>query len=171
MIKVAVQTIMPCAGNPAEVLQELNRILFPLLHDQFVTAAYLLIDTQNRKALYSGAGHPPLLLLRGSHLERIESNGIVFGVMSEPEYPVCEMPICPGDRFLLYTDGVIEPENASGASFGDYKLEQVVRDNQSRSPSELVNQLLSEIRQWQPTKTAQQDDITIVVRRRPLKSR
>ena len=83
--------------------------------------------------------------------------------MSEPEYPVCEMAICLGDRFLLYTDGVIEPENASGASFGDYKLEQLVRDNQSRSPSELVDQLLSEIRQWQPPKMAQQDDITIVV--------
>jgi serine phosphatase RsbU (regulator of sigma subunit) len=61
------------------------------------------------------------------------------------------------------TDGVIEPENAHGHSFGDCKLEEVVRNNQSRPPAELVDQLLSEIRHWQPASTTQQDDITLVV--------
>ena len=163
MIKVALQSVVPCAHDPREVLRGLNRILSGQLHDQFVTAAYLLIDTQNRKALYSSAGHPPLIRSRGSKLERIESNGIVFGVMPDPDYPVCDMPISPGDRFLLYTDGAIEPENASGDSFGHGKLDQVVRNNQSRPPSELVDQLLFEIRQWQPASMAQQDDITLVV--------
>lgn len=163
MIKVALQSIVPCANDPREVLRGLNRILSGQLHDQFVTAAYLLIDTQNREALYSSAGHPPLIRARGSKLERIESNGIVFGVVREPDYPVCEMSINPGDRFLLYTDGVIEPENASGDSFGDCKLDQVVRSNQSRSASELVDQLLSEIRNWQPTSLVQQDDITLII--------
>ena len=64
---------------------------------------------------------------------------------------------------LLYTDGVIEPQNASGDSFGDRKLEEVVRNNQSRTPSELADQLLSEIRGWQPASLAQQDDITLIV--------
>jgi len=163
MIKVAAQTVVPCAQDPDEVLRVLNRILSAQLHDQFVTAAYLLIDAQNRKARYSAAGHPPLLLSRGSQLQRIESNGIVFGVSSDPDYPVRDMPICPGDRFILYTDGVIEPENATGASFGDSKLEEVVRNNQSRPPLELVDRLLSEIRQWQPASLPQQDDITLIV--------
>jgi len=163
MIKVALQSVVPCAHDPREVLRGLNRILSGQLHDQFVTAAYLLIDTQNRKALYSAAGHPPLLRSRGSKLERIESNGIVFGVMPEPDYPVCDMPISSGDRFLLYTDGVIEPQNASGESFGDCKLEQVIRSNQSCPPFELVDQLLSEIRYWQPASVTQQDDITVIV--------
>jgi sigma-B regulation protein RsbU (phosphoserine phosphatase) len=163
MIKVALQSVLPCANDPREVLRGLNRILCGQLHDQFITAAYLLIDTQNRKALYSAAGHPPLLRSRGSKLERIESNGIVFGVMPDPDYPVCEMSISPGDRFLLYTDGVIEPQNGNGDYFGDHKLEQVVGNNQSRPPSELVDQLLSEIRRWQPASMAQQDDITLIV--------
>jgi len=83
--------------------------------------------------------------------------------MPDPDYPVCAIPISPGDRFLLYTDGVIEPENASGDSFGHSKLDQIVRNSQSRQPSELVDQLLFEIRQWQPASMAQQDDITLVV--------
>jgi serine phosphatase RsbU (regulator of sigma subunit) len=58
---------------------------------------------------------------------------------------------------------VTEPQNASGDSFGDWKLEQVVRDNQSRPPSELLDQLLSEIRVWQSASATQQDDITLIV--------
>jgi len=62
----------------------------------------------------------------------------------------------------MYTDGVIEPENASGKSFGDGKLEEVVRKNETRGGSELVDQVLTEIRQWQPASKAQQDDITLI---------
>jgi phosphoserine phosphatase RsbU/P len=116
MIKVALQSAVLCAHDPREVLRGLNRILSGQSHDQFVTAAYLWFDSENRRALYSAAGHPPLIRSSGSTLERIESNGIVFGVMPDPDYPVCEIPISPGDRFLLYTDGVIEPENARFAT-------------------------------------------------------
>lgn len=163
MIKVAMQSVMHCAHEPGEVLRGLNRILSPQLRAQLVSAAYLWLDTENRVASYSAAGHPPLLHWREGELERIESNGVLLGVLAEPDYPVCAMHIKPGDRFLLYTDGVIEPENARGDSFGDCKLEQVVRGNHSRPASEFLNLLLSEIRQWQPASVDQQDDITLIV--------
>ena len=157
------QSVAPCAHDPREVLLGLNRLLFKQLREQFVSAAYLWLDTGNRKASYSAAGHPPLLRWREGKLERIESNGLLFGVVPDPDYPVCGLSIHSGDRFLLYTDGVIEPENAHGDSFGDKKLEEVVRNNQSRPPSELSDQLLSEIRLWRAASLAQQDDITLIV--------
>lgn len=162
MIKVAMQSVVPCAHDPREVLRGLNRVLFAQLRTQLVSAAYLWLDTENHIALYSAAGHPPLLHCREGKLERIESNGLLLGVFPNSDYPLCDMPVLPGDRFLLYTDGVIEPENALGYSFGEHKLEQVVHNNQSRPPSELLDQLPSEIRQWQPASTAQQDDITLI---------
>ena len=163
MIKVAMQSLSPSANDPREVLRGLNSILFRQSLDQFATAAYLWLDTENGKALYSAAGHPPLLRWRDGKLERIQSNGVMFGVIPDSDYPVLDLPICPGDRFLLYTDGVIEPENAKGEPFGDCKLEEVVRNYQSRSPSGLSEQLLSEIRLWQPASLPQQDDITLIV--------
>ena len=74
-----------------------------------------------------------------------------------------ELAIRTGERLLLYTDGLIEPQNASGESFGDRKLEEVIRKNQSRPPAELLEQMLSEIRAWQSPSLPQQDDITLVV--------
>lgn len=162
MVKVAMQSAVPSAEDPGAVLRQLNRSLSGQFRGHFVSASYLLIDRENGKALYSAAGHPPLLHWREGKLEQIESNGIVFGVMPDPDYPVREIPIRPGDRFLLYTDGVIEPENASGESFGERRLEEVIRDHQERAPSELLDQLLGEIRRWQPASLPQQDDITLL---------
>jgi phosphoserine phosphatase RsbU/P len=164
MIKVAAQSVNNCASDPAEVLRRLGSILSSHLRGQFVSAAYLWIDTASRTARYSAAGHPPLLHWRAADatLTRIESNGLLFGVMPDCNYPVCDIPLASGDRFLLYTDGVTEPENAAGEPFGDCKLEQIVRDNRSRNAGQLSAQLLAEVRGWQSAPLAQ-DDITLVV--------
>lgn len=163
MIKVAMQSVIPRAHDPSDVLRGLNGILCTQLRSQLVSAAYLWVDTEHRIARYSAAGHPPLLLWRDGKLERVESNGLLLGVFPDSDYPCFDMPIQLGDRFVLYTDGVIEPEDASGNSFGNHRLEQVVRNNQSRPPSELLDQLLAEIRQWQPVTATRHDDITLIV--------
>ena len=163
MIKVAMQSVVSCGDDPPEVLRRLSRTLSDQLRGQFVSAAYLWFDMEVGIAKYSAAGHPPLICWRKDKLQRIESNGLLFGVMADTDYPVCDIPLEPGARFLLYTDGVIEPENTAGESFGDYKLEQIVRENWGQNPGIFSVQLLAEIAKWQPASMTQQDDITLIV--------
>jgi sigma-B regulation protein RsbU (phosphoserine phosphatase) len=163
MIKIATQSVVSCAHDPRAVLRGLDRVLADRLGQQFVSAAYLWLDTQKRSAWYSSAGHPPLLLRRDGQVQRIESNGVVFGFARDGEYPVREIPLHAGDRFVLYTDGVIEAESAAGEFFGDRKLEEVVRNDRLRTPADLSEQLLLEIRRWRPASMPQQDDITLVI--------
>ncbi len=163
MMKVAMQSVTSYADQPSKVLSGLNRILSGQLQGQFITAAYLWLDMEARKGLYSAAGHPPLLRWRQGKLESIESNGLLIGVVPDPNYPVCELTLDPGDRLLLYTDGFVEPENAAGDSFGDRALEQALRDNQASPPAELLDRLLSQIHHWQPAHATQLDDITLIV--------
>jgi len=72
---LSVSEIFDRFGDPRAVLSGLNRVLFAQLRGQFISVAYLWLDVENRKALYSAAGHPPLLRWRQDKLERIESNG------------------------------------------------------------------------------------------------
>jgi sigma-B regulation protein RsbU (phosphoserine phosphatase) len=163
MIKVAMQAVASGADDPGAVLMGLNRVLPGQRSSQLISAAYLWLDTDNKTARYSAAGHPPLLRWAQGQLDRIESNGFLLGMVQECAYPVATMAIQSGERFLLYTDGVIDVENGRGEFFGDSKLEEVVRDNQSRSPGQLSEELLSQIDHWRPSSTSQQDDITLVV--------
>ncbi|HVP54851.1 MAG TPA: PP2C family protein-serine/threonine phosphatase [Candidatus Eisenbacteria bacterium] len=165
MIKIAAQSVVALANDPSELLRRLRNVLSAQLRGQFVSVAYLWIESEARTARYSAAGHPPLLFWRAaSHsLERIESNGLLYGVPFDSDYPVHEIRFDTGDRFLLYTDGLSEPENAAGEAFGDYKLEQILRANPSRPAAELSLLLLSEVRAWQPASTPQQDDITFLL--------
>ena len=164
MLKIAVRSIASAADDAGAVLHELNRVLTGALHGQYVTAAYLWIDTQAMTARYSAAGHPPLLHWSGAKatLTPILSNGLLFGVLPDTDYPAREFPLEAGDRLLLCTDGLLEPEDASGEPFGDKRLEAVVRACQAHPAGELSARLLEALRAWQPP-GPQQDDITLVV--------
>jgi sigma-B regulation protein RsbU (phosphoserine phosphatase) len=163
MIKVGVQSVTACAQDPGALLRGLNRILSNQLRSRLVSAAYLWLDPDSSTALYSAAGHPPLLRWRGGGLERIESNGMLFGMAEDGDYPVLNTTALAGDRFILYTDGVTDTEDARGCFFGDARLEEVIRANRSRTPSEFSDILLGELSRWRPASAAQQDDITLIV--------
>jgi sigma-B regulation protein RsbU (phosphoserine phosphatase) len=163
MIKVAVHSVASRADDPAAVMGGLNRILSAQPGSQMISAAYLWLEPEQREARYSAAGHPPLLAWRQDRLERLVSNGLLIGMLPECDYPVCTLAISPGDRFLLYTDGVTDVENGAGEFFGDSRLEAVVRENLSRPPAEFSDHLLAEIDRWRPEHAPRQDDITFVV--------
>jgi sigma-B regulation protein RsbU (phosphoserine phosphatase) len=164
MIKVAMQSASACACNPAQVIQTLNRILTPELRGRLTSASYLWMDAESGRARYSAAGHPPLLCWSGSRkeLQRIESNGLLFGIAPECVYPCQELHFHSGDRFLLYSDGLSEPENAQGEPFGERQIETIVRTNEGVVAAEFAGQLIGAVKSWQHAPAAQ-DDITLVV--------
>ncbi len=165
MIKVAMQSAADFAPFPDKVLRRLNDILTPELNGRLTSAGYLWIDTENHLGRYAGAGHPPLLqwCAESSALRRIAANGLLFGVQTGLEYPVQCLRFNSGDRFLLYSDGLTEPESAAGEAFGDRQLERVVERDRTLPACDLSRELLSALHTWQPAAAAQQDDITLVV--------
>ena len=165
MIKVATQAVDGYAHDPERVLRSVGSILNKNARGRLVSAAYLWMDMETGTATYSAAGHPPLLRWRkkDNSFTPIESNGLVFGIDAPAEYPVIKFPLLAGDRFLLYTDGVTEPENQAGQPFGEKRLEEVIHDSELRKVSEVSELLPAQIRAWQPASTAQQDDITLIL--------
>jgi len=83
MIKVAMQSVAVHAGDPAQVLGGLNRILSSEAHGQLVSAACVWIDTENHNALYGWTSAAKIRRSAMGEMQRIESNGLLFGV--EPD--------------------------------------------------------------------------------------
>ena len=63
MLKIALDGQTKCATDPARVLAGLNHALCGKFQGHFVTAAYVVVDTERQSLLYAGAGHPPLIFM------------------------------------------------------------------------------------------------------------
>lgn len=80
-------------------------------------------------------------------------------------YDAREVSFEAGDRLLLYSDGLVEAENAVGESFGDAALPAFLQAKQQLGAEQFVSLLLKDVLAWSKSGPAkgQQDDITIVV--------
>ena len=74
---------------------------------QFCTAVYCVLDTSDLMLTYSRAGHPqPILIRKGGLLERLEVPGSLLGIFPEETYQSSQVQLYPGDRLIIYSDGV-----------------------------------------------------------------
>jgi phosphoserine phosphatase RsbU/P len=167
MVKIAASARCGNDGGPASVIAGLNTILWNEAREQYVTAAYLYLDTARGIGRHAAGAHPlPLLWRRRTQsLERLGESGLLLGVRPSETYSESEFHFESGDRLLLYTDGLIEAENASGESFGGAALPALIDKNQNCGTEQFVDLLLREVLAWSrngPGK-GQEDDITIVV--------
>jgi serine phosphatase RsbU (regulator of sigma subunit) len=96
---------------------------------QFTTALLVELASDTGLLSWTSAGHPPPLLLRGGRLVRelacrpTPPLGITLpGDVARPEPQVCREQLEPGDRVLLYTDGVLEARSPDGEFFGLQRL-------------------------------------------------
>jgi phosphoserine phosphatase RsbU/P len=126
MLKVAFAGQAAHAHDPARVLNGLNGSLCGNFEAHFVTAAYLFVDLEKSLLHYSAAAHPPLMIASGApgNVREIEANGLMLGMFPEAVYSSVEIRVCPGDRCLLYTDGILEAKNAAQEEFGESRCKE-----------------------------------------------
>jgi len=132
----------------------------------FATAAYVFIDMENQSIRYAAAGHPPLLLWRistGSASELVE-NGLPLGLLTQATYSAVEVPVEPGDKALLYTDGIPETTSPSEQEFGADLLKGFLESNHDLGADLFADRLLDELAGWSehPQGQGQQDDLTLL---------
>ena len=167
MLQVALAGQVAHASQPAEVLAGLNKAVSGKFSTNFVTAAYVYVDLEKNLMRYAGAGHPPLMQYRGStgKAARILENGMVLGILEDSDYTAVEIPLEPGDRQVLFTDGIVEAANPAQEMYGEERLMRFLESNKALNGGEFADALLSGIAGWtgQPGEQNQQDDLTIVM--------
>ena len=144
--------------TPGDFFTELNRQLFPMLraHDAFlfVTASYVVIDTETGELSGSSAGHTlPLLIRPGAREVRSisgakESTGCALAVSEGYRYGTFSTRLDPGDTLILYTDGIYEVLDAEGRQFGPGRLQQAFRDHADLPLQHMVDTVVDEVRRF-----------------------
>jgi len=168
MLKTALAAQSALVSEPALVLAALNRLLCGKFEEHFVTAAYLFVDVEKQILRYAGAGHPPLVFgaLDGkeSAFREIDSNGLLLGLSDDASYCSLELPFRPGDRCILYTDGLLEAKNTVQEEFGSSRFLRFLEAESHLAAAPLTSASLAELTRWsgKGESAARDDDITLI---------
>jgi PAS domain S-box-containing protein len=159
--------------QPDAFLMRLNRRLRDVIAREgtfeFITAFYLVIDTRDGSVSYSTAGHhPPLLLQAGSQrARRLFDHEAIKGpalmLVQEPHFSTGEGRLEPGDRILLFTDGLTEmpPAPSGEEDLGIEGLIQVLDEIRHDNLADLVGGVASAVLDRSGAK-AFKDDLCLI---------
>jgi phosphoserine phosphatase RsbU/P len=156
--------------SPADVLQKVNRQLYPdIKEDMFISMVYLILDPVS--IILSRAGHDaPLLYKRSSQaIIPLKPPGMVLGIDSGSVFDRLTsdftVPLERGDCLVLYTDGVTEALDNEGNEFGVERMTESIRRSAPDGAQAVVTRLIDDVRSFAAS-TPQNDDITLIAIRK-----
>jgi phosphoserine phosphatase RsbU/P len=164
MLKALTDSASDHSSDPADILAEINRGFARVsLDGDFATVAIAKIDTAAGVILYASAGHETSLLISpdGSAKE-LRSTGLIIGVDPDAQWRGTQTPYQPGDRLVLFTDGLVEAASPRGVQFGRDRFRDTVIER-SLDPMEafcrnIFDQVLKHTQHGPPL-----DDMTLLV--------
>lgn len=158
--------------NPFELpglVQKLNKVIYDAAPvDKYITAFFAILDPGTGRLETLNAGHNPVYIARnGSAVEKLKTGGIPLGIMGLPfPYESEKTVLNPGDRLLLYTDGVTEAMNDAEEEYNDVvSLEAFLMGNNPGNAKQFVHDLMEDIGRFTGN-APPGDDITVLYIRR-----
>ncbi|HUG43182.1 MAG TPA: GAF domain-containing SpoIIE family protein phosphatase [Acidobacteriota bacterium] len=148
----------------AEMLRRLNRIFSDESpSNRFVTLAYIELHPAKREMTCIHAGHNPSLLLdpETGEIRQLEAGGPVLGILKDADFQEEVHPLKPGQRILLYTDGVTEAQDPDEEMYGEERLAELLKLTSAASAETLAQAVLEDVGLF-CRNARQHDDLTLV---------
>lgn len=151
--------------DAAGVAGRLNRLMSSRMpDDKFITFFYGVLNPAEKTLSYCCAGHdPPLLFRNGGKIEKLTEGGLVLGIMKDAVYQTAVTDLVPGDRLLLYTDGITESmKKDDEEEFGVDRLAEFLTDQSNVQSSVMIEKLLENLEVYREYVPAG-DDMTLLM--------
>jgi serine phosphatase RsbU (regulator of sigma subunit) len=154
-------------GDLAQVVGNLNRFLHRSVEPgKFVTAFLAVLDGRTGRVRYCNAGHnAPILMGANGSVRRLETGGPILGFVPYGVYESGEEMLAPGERLVLFTDGVTEAANGEDEQWEEERLIAALRDTSAQPCAVIVQSVVEQVRAFEGPKGAS-DDVTLIVARR-----
>jgi len=150
-----------------ECVRLANRLIFSSTGaERFITFFFGILDPGRHLFSSTNAGHDlPLLIRAEGGVERLQAGGIVLGVLEDAPYSAEEVELRPGDGLIIFSDGLVEAENAAGEEFGVDRVIRYLRQNRSASAGDTIKGLLAAVQDF-VAPAQPRDDMALIWLRR-----
>lgn len=136
--------------SPADIAASLNQLMIEeLTTELYFTMVFADLDLATGKVEMVQAGHPHPILCKAAHgASFLGQGGPPIGLMPDMEYETLAFTISPGDRLLLYSDGLTECQNFNGDLLDDTNLLRIIEAHASSTGAEFLSDLTLELKQF-----------------------
>lgn len=166
-LQAALRSQATLDGNcgTAELVVRLNRHLFRnTSDDRYATFFYGVYDSESHTFTYTNAGHLAPFFIHDGKVDELSEGGTVVGLFEDFPYEQRTVKVEPGSLFVLFSDGLTEPENVYGEEFGVQRLREEVLRQRNVPPQRMAENLIAAAELWAGS-PEQADDMTVVVAR------
>jgi sigma-B regulation protein RsbU (phosphoserine phosphatase) len=156
--KLELKRIVP----PVDVVSELNRRFQPQ-GDGYFTMIYGVLDTKTREIRFCQAGHPsPLRISKDETVTTVGDGGFPVGLWPDMTYEETTTKLAPGDRLVLYSDGVMECLNPDGVNYSVEQLQQLLTRKINDPVKEVLQAIQADLEGWSHGRGFP-DDISLLI--------
>jgi serine phosphatase RsbU (regulator of sigma subunit) len=151
--------------EPMEIFKRVNsELLHYMPPERFVTAFLGILDTSSKVFTHARAALPPAILYHAQEhsCEYLSTGGTFIGMFPDVRFEQKIAAVAPGDKLVMYTDGIIECVDQHGGMFGKQGLEKCVLDSVDSDVDETSASILEHVRAHTDARP-QSDDITLVI--------
>jgi len=154
-------------SRPERVVSQVNRDICRMSTLRALASLFLAkLDPATGDLFYCSAGHPPAFLLRASgEFESLSDGGLLLGVLDDAKYSAGRIKLDPRDSLLIFSDGILESQNARGEEFGYDRLKAELAKANSTSADAILFSVLGAVQDFATIRPLM-DDMTLAVIRR-----
>jgi sigma-B regulation protein RsbU (phosphoserine phosphatase) len=161
-VQAAVHAFASEIESPSGLCAKVNRLLCEnIATGKFVSFLYGVLDGDARTFQFCNGGHLYPILASGTSVRTLDQGGAVLGVFPNWSYEDSMVELRPGDRLLLFTDGITEASDVDGKEFEEAGIAAFAQANHALSARELNNRLLAQVTAFCSAQF--QDDATLLV--------
>ncbi len=167
-LRAVFRSLIPLRLPVEELMVRANRLFHEsALPNQYATLVFGSISNQGELQM-ANAGHLPVLLAGKSGVRTFESNCKPLGYFSDDRVEVVKASMSPGDTVVLYTDGISEAENEAGDEYSTERLRQLILEQQSCCPTELVNACKRQLAAFRGSRERADDETLLAIQYSPV---
>ena len=164
LTRTLVRAVVYDTPSPAEVLRRVNALIIPDNREEmFVTAVYGVLSLESGEFTYANAGHNPPIWVKsaGKTLEILHRTGAALGIIEDLSMDERTVSLGLEDLLLLYTDGLTEAFSPEGVTYGEERLQEVLKMTEAFTASGALNALEASVNQFMGPLPAA-DDLTML---------
>gem|GEM_PF-1110033 len=164
MVKMSLNSWGFHIHNPGDALTAMRKKLSGKIGNNFITACTCTIELNSGEMVYANAGHPPMMIAsKNGMIQKVNAKGKMITDYIISEYEERVHSLNPGDKIIMYTDGVTEVYNSKGEMADEKMLIEIIKRNLDLSPQKLCDRIYEDLMDFSAHDNSLDDDFAILI--------